>query len=263
MLNIILIDDELNARLALRYLLDECVECNIIGEAESMAQAQMLLNSTRPDIVFLDVELKDGTAFELLSRFPKPSFEVVFVTGHDEFALKAFQYNALDYILKPISLIHLERVLNKIRLHQRPQDDFHKQLQTLMHTMQNGKHEKLVLSTSDGMHFLPLSEIIYLKSEGNYTTVFTEKKQHIMVSQNLGAFDYLDAHTEGSNPPESSGSGGAFFRTHQSFIVNLKAVHQFLKHEDGDFAVMNDNTKIPIARRKKEAFLEAMMMVNK
>ena len=261
MLHLILIDDEADARQLLRSMLKGYSDCKILAEASSLKEASILLKNTQPDIVFLDIELTDGTGFELLAQFPKPSFDIIFVTAYDRFALKAFHCNAIDYILKPVTPDDLKRVLHKIRLNQRSQDDFHKQLQTLMHSVHQRKHEKLVLSTSDGMHFLPLSEIIYLKSEGNYTTVFTEKKEHIMVSQNLGAFDYLDAHNDQSII--YSDSGGGFFRTHQSFIVNLKAVRQFLKHKDGDFAVMSDNTKIPIARRKKDAFLEAMMLINK
>ena len=253
MLKIILIDDELDARQLLRGLLKDQPECHIIGEASSLSEAFILLKNTQPDIVFLDIELMDGTGFDVLTQFPKPSFDVVFVTAFNEFALKAFQYNAIDYILKPITSGDLARVLHKIRRHQRHQDDFHKQLQTLIDSMKDLKHEKLVLNTAHGMHFLPISEIMYLKSEGNYTTVFTEKKEHIVVSQNLGTFDYLVTPTEVTE----------FFRTHQSFIVNLKAVRQFLKHEDGDFAVLSDNTKIPIARRKKEDFLESMMLINK
>jgi two-component system, LytTR family, response regulator len=260
MLNLILIDDEPDARLLLRRMLSDYSDCNILAEAGSCNEAVALIVNNQPDIIFLDIQLKDGTGFDILSQIPNPSFDIIFVTAFDTFALQAFQCNAIDYLLKPIAAEDLKRVFDKVKRRKPQQDDFHKQLQALMRSMQNGKHEQLVLSTSDGIHFLPLSEIIYLKAEGNYTSVFTEKKEHIMVSQNLGSFDYLDAYTEGGNFVTS---GGSFFRTHQSFIVNLKTVRQFLKHNDGDFAVLNDNTKIPIARRKKNAFLEAMMLINK
>lgn len=117
--------------------------------------------------------------------------------------------------------------------------------QVLQPTMNTGK---LVLPTIDAIHYVPLSEVLYLHSEGNYTTVFTQQKDRIMVSQHLGAFDYLTLMEQWIT----------FFRIHQSYIVNLAAVRQFLHHSDGDFAVLHDGTKIPVARRKKEAFLEKM-----
>ena len=115
MLKIILIDDEHDARQLLRGHLKDHPECHIIGEASSLSEAFILLNNTQPDIVFLDIELMDGTGFDVLTQFPKPSFDVVFVTAFNEFALKAFQYNAIDYILKPITSSDLTRVLLKIR----------------------------------------------------------------------------------------------------------------------------------------------------
>jgi two-component system, LytTR family, response regulator len=246
MLDIILIDDEADARQLLRGMLTEHTDCRIIGEADSFATASLLLQKTTPDVVFLDIDLTDGSGFDVLQSLPTIDFSIVFVTASNSFALKAFQVNALDYLLKPISPDDLHRALTKIRQNQSPKPDVQAQMQGLMSAMQHHKLEKLVLTTAKGVHFIPLDEIIYLKSEGNYTTVFTTKNEHIMVSQNLGTFDHLV--TEGS----------VFFRTHQSYILNIKAVRQILKQEDGDFALLHDATKIPIARRKKEAFLSLM-----
>ncbi len=248
MLNFIIIDDEADARQLIRDLLLEFTDCTIIGEAESAQQANILLNTQSPDVVFLDIDLKDGTGFDVLSDISNPTFSIIFVTAFNDFAIKAFQYNALDYILKPISSDDMQRVIKKIRQTKPHQNDFQKQLQNLSKSLKAQKHEKLVLSTMEGLHFLPVSEVVYLKSEGSYTTVFTEKKQRIVVSQNIGTFDYLD----------SNNSDSTFYRIHQSYIVNLKSVRQFLKSEDGDFALLEDNTKIPISRRKKEGFLNAM-----
>ncbi len=246
MLDIILIDDEADARQLLRGMLAAHTDCRIIGEADSFATASLLLQTTKPDVVFLDIDLTDGTGFDVLKALPTVEFSIVFVTASNTFALKAFQVNALDYLLKPISLDDLTRALTKIRQNRTPKPDIDAQMQSLMLAMQHHKLDKLVLTTAKGVHFIPFDDIIYLKSEGNYTTVFTTKNEHIMVSQNLGTFDHLA--TEGSD----------FFRTHQSYILNIKAVRQVLKHEDGDFALLHDATKIPIARRKKEAFLKMM-----
>ena len=254
MLNIILIDDEADARQLLRGMLTEHTDCRIIGEADSFATASLLLPKTKPDVVFLDIDLSDGTGFDVLKALPTIDFSIVFVTASNSFALKAFQVNALDYLLKPISPDDLQRALAKIRQNQSAKPDvqaqMQAQIQSAMSAMQHHKLEKLVLTTAKGVHFIPFDDIIYLTSEGNYTTVFTTKNEHIMVSQNLGTFDHLVTE------------GGVFFRTHQSYILNIKAVRQILKHDDGDFALLHDGTKIPISRRKKEAFLSKMTRFN-
>ena len=247
MLDIILIDDEADARQLLRGMLAAHTDCRIIGEADSFAKASVLLQKTKPDVVFLDIDLTDGTGFDVLKSLPTIEFSIVFVTASNTFALKAFQVNALDYLLKPISPDDLTRALTKIRQNRTPKSDIDAQMQGLMLAMQHHKLEKLVLTTAKGVHFIPFDDIIYLASEGNYTTVFTTKNEHIMVSQNLGTFDHLTTE------------GGDFFRTHQSYILNIKAVRQIIRHEDGDFALLHDGTKIPIARRKKEAFLKILL----
>ena len=246
MLNLILIDDEADARQLLRALLAEHTDCRIIGEANSFATASLVLQKTKPDVVFLDIDLSDGTGFDVLKTLPTIDFSIVFVTASNSFALKAFQVNALDYLLKPISPDDLQRALTKIRQNQAQKPNIQAQIEGVVSAMQHHKLEKLVLTTAKGVHFIPLDDIIYLKSEGNYTTVFTTKNEHIMVSQNLGNFDHLDTE------------GGQFFRTHQSYILNMTAVRHIIKHEDGDFALLHDGTKIPISRRKKEAFLNKM-----
>lgn len=249
MLKICIIDDEADARNFLREILAELAsDVRVIGEANSKATAIDLLGKTAPDVVFLDIDLTDGTGFDVLQSLPSINFSIVFVTAFNDFALKAFQINALDYLLKPISPDDLNRALTKIRQNQSLKTNIQAQIEGVLSAMQHHKLEKLVLSTAKGVHFIPLDDIIYLKSEGNYTTVFTTQNEHIMVSQNLGTFDHLDTE------------GGQFFRTHQSYILNVKAVRQIAKREDGDFAMLHDGTKIPISRRKKEAFLSKMTL---
>ena len=251
MLKICIIDDEPDACEFLREMLTGLAsDVRIVGEANSKATAIDLLKKIEPDVVFLDIDLKDGTGFEVLQSLPRIDFSTVFVTASNSFAVKAFQVNALDYLLKPISPEDLQRALTKIRQNQASKPDVQAQMQGLMLAMQHHKLEKLVLSTAKGVHFIPFDDIVYLKSEGNYTTVFTTQNERIMVSQNLGTFNHLD--TEGSQ----------FFRTHQSYILNMKAVRHITKREDGDFAILHDNTQIPIARRKKEVFLSKMTLFN-
>jgi two-component system, LytTR family, response regulator len=253
MLNICIIDDESDARDFLREVLTELEpNCRIIGEANSKASAIDLLQKNKPDVVFLDIDLKDGTGFEVLADLVSPQYPFIFTTAFNDFAIKAFQVNALDYLLKPIEKGEVKRALDKI---QKPNEssDLKQQMTALLNTVQQRKVEKLVLHTTEGVYFLPISEVNHLESSGSYTTVWTTKGEKILVSSNIGCFDHLVAETDTTN-----NSTTPFFKVHQSHIVRLSTVRRLLKLPDGDFIVLNNGTKIPVARRRREAFLMAM-----
>ena len=255
MLNLILIDDEPDARQLLRGMLNEHADCRIIGEASSFAQACILLKNTTPDVVFLDIDLLDGTGFDVLESLPNVSFSLIFVTAFNTFALKAFKANALDYILKPVLPHDVSSALNKVRRLQ-PTDNFQQRITELLGAMHQKKVEKLVLQTTEGVFFIPLDEVLHLESEGNYTTVRTTNGIKIMVSKHLGEFEYL--HTPPASESEFPKEGVSFFRIHQSHIVNLKGVRQFLRSPDGNYAVLSNGTNVPISRRCKDEFLLAL-----
>lgn len=245
MIKITIIDDELDARQLLKDFVASYKQYRVIGEADSLKSGVALLEKEKPDILFLDIDLKDGTGFEVLQHFPNHSFLTIFVTAFDTFALKAFQFNAIDYILKPASPEDIERVLSKASTLYETTTAIQQKMTSLLQTVHDKKLTKLVLHTAEGIYFIPLEDVIYLHSEGNYTTVYALQRDKVLVSQNLGAFDYLELDER-------------FFRTHQSFIVNMTYIRQFLRHQDGDFAVLHDSTKIPVSRRKKEDFIERM-----
>jgi two-component system, LytTR family, response regulator len=245
MLTISIIDDEPDARNLLRSILTDSPNCKVVSEATSTTEAITLLKTTAPDVVFLDIDLSDGTGFEVLEKLPNASFSIIFVTAFDQFALKAFQANAIDYLLKPVYPQKVKQALEKVRL--RPVTHFSQlQMTELLKTVQQKKVEKLLLHTTEGIHIVPLDQILYLQSEGSYTHVFTVNSEDIMVSKHLGTYAYL--HTE----------GGDFCRVHQSYIVNLQQVRQVLRSHDGNFAVMSNGAKIPISRREKDGFISAL-----
>ncbi|MBL7813422.1 MAG: response regulator transcription factor [Saprospiraceae bacterium] len=249
MLSVCIIDDEQDARILLREMLKEFApDWRIIGEANSAETAVELLKTTQPDAVFLDIDLKDGTGFDVLTALPPPQYSIIFATAFNQFAIKAFQFNALDYILKPIEVNDLKRVVNKIKKGQ-SKNDFQQQISTLLASNKNKKIEKLVLNTTEGMYFLPIKEVLRLESSGNYTTIQTISGERIVVSTNLGNFDYL---TSEFDPSES------FFRIHQSHIIRVSSVRKIQKISDGEFIVLENGDTIPIARRRKEAFLAMM-----
>ena len=253
MLNLCIIDDEKDARLLLRDMLTELVpNCRIIGEADSKATAIELLKNVQPDAIFLDIDLKDGTGFDVLAALPPPQYAIVFATAFNQFAMKAFQFNALDYILKPFEREDIKRALHKIQKGQ-SLSDLQKQIAELLAASQRRKINKLVLNTSEGVYFLPIDEILHLESSGNYTTIETTKGEKIVVSSNLGHFEHLT-----SDFSTTGWVAELFFRIHQSHIIRISMVKQLQKQVDGEFVILQNGSKVPIARRRREAFLALM-----
>ena len=241
LLRLALIDDEQQSRNTLRVLLqDYCPNVEIIGEADSVLSGFRLLQKIKPDAVFLDIQMGDGTGFDLLKKFPNPSFQVIFTTAFDEFAIKAFRFNAIDYLLKPIDIDELLRAVRKIKpSEEEPGTD--ERLSNLLETNKTGRFEKIALPSSEGVHFLELKDIVRLESDANYTTFHLESGEKVTVAKTLKNFEQLLPEEE-------------FFRPHQSHIVNLAHIKKIIR-EDGGYLLMDGNSKIPISRSKKEDFL--------
>lgn len=244
-IRILLVDDEAPCRNALRIFLNSgCPEAQIIGEAASLAEATELLLQAAPDVLLLDVALEDGTGFDLLDRFPQPDFKVIFTTAHDEFALRAFRYSALDYLLKPVDPEDLVAAVRKAVVpgessqHQR-------QLDLLRHNTTTRQFDRITLNTGDGLLFIQTLEITRIEAQGNYSFVFLENGERHLAAQSLAAFEEIMPI-----PP--------FFRAHQSHIVNTAYVRKLAK-DDGDCLLMTDKSVVPLARRRKEAFLKIMI----
>ena len=237
----IILDDEQPARSLLKTLLTKyCHNLTIVGEADNIEEGLALIQSKEFDLLFLDISFQEHTGFDLLDQIPLPDFKVVFTTAHDDFAIKAFQYNAFDYLLKPISPNDLQRVMQKISL-QTLAADTNQQWQQLMHSQETQSLQRLAIPSTEGILFLELSEIIRLESEGKYTTFFYGANQRAVVSKNLGYYANI-------LPPDQ------FHRVDQSHIVNLPFVRKYL-HEDGGYVLLKNGEKIKVARRRKDALL--------
>jgi two-component system LytT family response regulator len=240
-LHALIIDDEEDARVNLRVLMETfCPEVQIVGEADSMVSGYRLLKSTPTDILFLDIQMQDGTGFDLLDKIANPKFKLIFTTAFDDFALKAFRYSAVDYLLKPIDPDDLIRVVERLQSEQ-VQSTSKGQLNQLSQSIQSQTFEKIALPSGEGLVFLNLTEIINLESEGNYTTFFTTNQGKVVISQTLKEFEKVLPKDQ-------------FFRTHQSHLINVRFVKKFLK-EDGGYALLENGKKIPVSRRKKDDFL--------
>jgi two-component system LytT family response regulator len=205
--------------------------------------AEQILRSHEVDLVLLDVQMEDGTGFDLLDRFKTWHFNVIFTTAHDEFAVRAFRYHAIDYLLKPIAPEDLVEAVNNAKA--RSDNELRqKQFQHLLETTTNRSFDRLTLNTSTGPIFINTQEISHIETYGNYVFVFLVNNERHLVSRNLKEFEEM--------LPEP-----AFFRIHQSHMVNTAMVKKFEK-DDGGYAVMKNGVKLPVARRRKEEFLKVL-----
>jgi two-component system, LytTR family, response regulator len=244
MLRVVLIDDETEARRNLQQLLTQfCPGVEVIGEAVGVQEGIELIRQTHPEGVFLDIQMQDGTGFDLLSAFPEPSFHVVFVTAYDQYAISAFEFNAVDYLLKPIEVARLTHAVEKMEQLD-SSDQYFQQINMLLSGMRNQRLETIILLTQEGQHYIKLENIIRLEADKNYTTFFCHNRKSIVVSETIKKYEEI-------LPAD------LFFRSHQSHIVQRKFVKSFIK-ESGGFIEMTDGGQVPVARRKKDGFFEWM-----
>lgn len=215
----------------------------IIGTANSVVSAAKILQKQQPDILFLDIMLGDGTGFDLLEIIPNLSSKIIFVTASDEFAIRAFKFAAIDYILKPYSDEELKNAIEKA-IHQiQPKNEQLSVLQESIATP-NQLPKKISLHTLDKIVVVALDEIIRCKSDSNYTTFYFENGTKIMVTKTLKF--YADLLKENS-----------FLRVHQSHLVNTKFIKEFIK-SDGGYLVLKDKSSVPVSVRKRAEVIEAL-----
>ena len=218
-------------------------EFELTGEADSIKNACNQIRQLQPDLLLLDVQLQDGTGFELLDYFPNPKFEVIFTTAYDEFAVKAFKYAAIDYLLKPIVAREFLQSIEKY-----PNSTQHNQLQHLVQSLQGFKQaqhfEKLALSTSEGLIMIELKNIFRLEADKAYTTFHMQNGEQHVASKNIKQYENLLPNED-------------FFRIHASHLVNLHFVKKYLRNEGGK-VILKNSIELPIARRRKEEFLEKL-----
>ncbi len=244
MTRIFLIASDPIFRKELRSQIGKCdPECQVMGEAGSIIEARSLLATLPLDALFVEADLPDGSAFELLDSFSRENCQVVIMANGPEVAYRAFEYNAVDCLRMPIKPNELARTFEKLRRFA-PNDSLSRQLQLLLRGSQPRHVDRLILHLSEGIHILPLNETIRLESDGCYTSFFTANGERIVVTRAIGEFEHLTEN-------------GPFFRVHQSHIVNLNFVRKVLK-EDGGFVVLDSGVKVPIARRRKDEFFQCV-----
>jgi two-component system LytT family response regulator len=240
MLRLAIIDDEQKARDTIRNILNLSeAGIEIAGEAAGVDEGYALIIREKPNLVLLDINMPDGTGFDLLKKFNAINFKVIFITAYEEFAVKAFKFSALDYILKPFQAGELLNTIGKAA--QTIENEMtERKFKTFLSNLE--KLKKIVLRTAESIHIVNLNDIIRLEADVNYTHFFLCGNKKLLVSKTLKEYD------------EMLGESG-FFRAHQSHMVNIDHILRFDKTEGGHL-VMDDDAQVPVSSRKREALFK-------
>lgn len=242
MLRAIIIDDVDVVRKENRIAIEKnCPHVHIIGEATSVQTGVEAIKQYAPDLVFLDVEMGDGTGFDLLKKLQPIKFKVIFVSGHEGFAVKAFRCSAIDYLLKPINSKELIEAVEKTET-ALDKEMMELKLNTLFSNIERPKNlQKIILKTAEKIFSVNIQDVIHCQGETNYTTFYLLDGSKIIVSKNLKEY-------------EITLSDLGFFRPHQSHLINMAYFDHFIK-SDGGYIVLKNKTKVPLSLRKKVEFM--------
>lgn len=242
----VVVEDEYKVREVFIDLIHHyCKEIEIVGEAENITGAYDLILSTKPNIVFLDIEMPQGNGFELLSKFPSPPFEVIFVTSYGHYAIKAIKLSALDYLLKPVMVSDLLEMVNRIkeRFENKNQSE---QYSVLLENLNNPpQQKKLVVHTKTKTEYVLFNDIIYLQGDGNYTIIQLANNK-IHVAKTLK--DYEEILCNSDSP---------FMRVHKTYIVNTNFILN-VSHGENNTILLKNNSNLEISRRKKQELFEKL-----
>ena len=242
-----IIDDEMHGIKTLRHLLQQHFSyVDVVFTTTDSTEAKALVEKFHPDIIFLDIEMPQMNGIEFLSQFQEISFKVVFTTAYDQYAIKAIRLNALDYLLKPVNKKELGEAIEKFRTEKNKTS---KEQLTHLHLFKENKiTDTIALSTSQGLLFVKINEIMYLEADDCYTYVTMKDGKKHLVSKTLGNFDEILSDEK------------TFFRAHKSFLINLNYLKQYIRGEGGEI-IMTDNKSIALSRNKKEEFLKLFSKV--
>ena len=253
MIKAILIDDDQNLREGMKGLLERFApNIKIIGEADSVATGIEVMDTLKPQVVFLDIQLNDGTGFDILEQLAAKNgaikSNIVFITAHEQYAIKAFRFSALDFLLKPVDPDELQKVIVKIESVLEKTNDY-AHIDLLLENIRKkvDNFKRIALSTSDGIHLFEISDIIRCESEDNYTKFYIKNSKPVMISKTLK--EYEELLTE-----------HGFERIHQSHLINLNYLKSYIK-KDGGYVIMADESHLPISQRKRERLQEILKTI--
>jgi len=240
MIKALIIDDEKHCIVTLEHLISLLDNIAIVASTQDSTQAKSLIEEHQPDIVFLDIEMPVMSGFDVINQFDKLPFKVIFTTAYDQYALKALRLNALDYLLKPISINDIQDALTK---YENKELSISKDQIQNLHVFANGKmQDTIALSTQQGLLFVKIDDIMYLEASSCYTYIVMSDKTKHLASKTMATFE------------EVLNDNALFFRTHKSHIVNLKFIKQYIRGEGGEL-IMKDGNNIALSRNRKQEFL--------
>jgi two-component system LytT family response regulator len=242
-LRTVIIDDEGHIRESLAEMLKlHCPGTRLVAQADGVKAGMETIQQHQPDLVLLDIRMKDGTGFDLLEQFENIDFKIIFVTAYDEYAIKAIKFSALDYILKPVDPEDLKKAVDKAE--EINQNELNAKLYTLSNNLKTKDQDKkkIILKTLDNIYLVGVKDIIHIEGDGRYSTICLDSGDKVLVSVNLKYYqEMLEEY--------------GFFRAHKSHIINLERIYRFEK-ADGGYVVLSNNAKIPVASRKKDELIE-------
>ncbi|MCF0060613.1 LytTR family DNA-binding domain-containing protein [Dyadobacter chenwenxiniae] len=239
----VIIDDENNCLEMMEWLLKMYAPTvSISAMCNSAEKGIAAIHAHRPDVVFLDIEMPRMNGFDMLEQFDKLFFDVVFTTAYDKFAIKAFKYSALNYLLKPVDPDDLKETVR--RMENKKTVPSKEQIELLFQSVRQMKPTpmRIALTTAEGLIFATTQDIIYCEAESNYTTVVLSGGKKIVVSKVLKDID------EALNGPD-------FFRVHNSYLINLNRIKKFVRG-DGGYVVMDNDMAIGISRSRRQEFMD-------
>ena len=241
----LIIDDEQECRRATRLIAEKyCPNLQIVGEADSVATGLKAISQLQPELVLLDIQMQDGTGFDLVQHYEKIPFKIIFITSFDQYALQAFQLSALDYLLKPIEPELLIKAVHKA-ITVDVSHTIKQQVEIQLATLQT--KQRIALPTLEGLEIFNLDDIMYCESDSNYTMFYLKNNSKFMVSRTIKEYEDI--------LPEKQ-----FVRIHKSYIINLLFVTKYIKGDGGDI-VLSNGVCLPIARLRKDKLLEKLKAI--
>ena len=245
MLRAVIVDDEPKSLENLKIICEEFVSnISVISLCRSVHDAQIAIKEHKPDIVFLDIQMQHETGFDLLAKIEDIDFEIIFVTAYSEFAIKAFKFSAIDYLLKPIDIEELRAAVAKVQ--QKRLGKTSRRLKILQDNLFDATVDtsKIALPSADGLVFIKTNDILYCEASSNYTIFYTAENKKYIVSRTLKEYEELL-------------SDHNFFRIHHSYLVNLKAIKKYVKG-DGGYVVLTNDITLDVSKRKRVDFLNRL-----
>jgi len=237
----VIIDDEFKVRELIKNIVeDNFLDIDIVGTAQSVLSGLKLINEKKPQLIFLDIELADGTGFDILENIEQTNIKIIFISAFNDYAIKAFKYSAVDYILKPINILEFIKSVNKAISSIEEKANYN----ILMENIHADFPSKLALLVKEGIEYVDTEEIIYIVGDGRYSAIYLTNGKKYIESKVLSYFEEVLNNL-------------LFFRIHKSYLINLKHVKAY-KRTSGGQVIMSDDSAFNVSRAKKDIFLKRM-----